>query len=810
MKKTNEFTILTVDDNKNNLFTLRTLILEHIDIHIIEAQSGQEALSLLMQESVDLIILDVQMPEMDGFETACIIHSIQKTQHIPIVFLTAAYKSKDFKAKGFEVGAADYLTKPIDAPQLISRIKVYLRFIEKEYQHTYELEQRVQERTAELAQANTRLSAAYTELEHLGRRNQLILESAGDAICGFNLQGQFTFVNPSAARLFGYPAKALIGTQRYELLHPSDSDEPLEHTALYQSMTQGQFYHSDQCSFLHKSGVYFPVEYKLVPIYENNNISGTVLTFNDISERKKTEVALKQAKDTAEQANKAKSAFLANMSHELRTPLNAIIGYSEIVSEDISDEALERNKPIDELGSLDDLHKIQDSAKHLLSLINDVLDVSKIESGKMDIFNEKFAVSAVLQEVLNVAYPLAAQKNNALNIEYDNNDIFLYSDLTKLHQILLNLISNACKFTDHGTITLSVEKQVIEQAQDWIIFSVIDTGIGMTAAQQEKLFEAFIQADTSTTRKYGGTGLGLTISKHFAEMMGGHIQISSQIGQGTTFSLHLPQQAPAHLQIPSDTPKKIISPAIKVYILVIEDQIDMQVLLKQYLDHLGYDILLASTAKEGLQLARQHHPRAIILDLLASEKEGWDMINALKTIPDLSQMPVIMISTLEQQKQGYALGMSDYLIKPIDAGKLADILNKYVPNNRQEAQLLVVEDDRVTREMMLYLLKKSGWQAVAVENGQQALEQMTKTKPDLILSDLMMPEMDGFEFIDRLKQEPCWSSIPVIVLTAKDLSAEEKDYLYQRVKIVSQKSAYSQETLLNNIRRSLSNLDCAI
>ncbi|WP_353571292.1 ATP-binding protein [Candidatus Albibeggiatoa sp. nov. BB20] len=543
MNDNKNYTILIVDDNKNNLFTLRTLILQHLEIHILEANSGQEALTILMIEKVDLIILDIQMPEMDGFETATIIRSIHKTQLIPIVFLTAAYKSDEFQAKGFCIGATDYLTKPIDAAQLINRINLYLRFIEKEHQHAQVLEQRVQERTAELAQANARLSKANAELEQLGHYNQLILESVNDGICSFNLSAKMTFMNPSAAQILGYSSKELIGHSACEIFSNNEeaNEEIFINGVFYQAISKGKSYQSENMHLYHKNGNAFPVECALLPIQGHDSITGTVLTFSDITKRKQDEQILKEAKENAEEASKAKSYFLANMSHELRTPLNAIIGYSEILKDDLEEEVDTDELLENKTTHIQDLDKIHHSATHLLSLINDVLDVSKIEAGKMELFNENIQVSSLLHDVLEQAFPLAAKKSNSLEIEYNDEPLYLYTDRIKLYQILLNLISNSCKFTEHGEIRVTVKiSNTKESDKSWICFSISDTGIGMTPAQLQKLFNVFTQADASTTRKYGGTGLGLHISKRFCEMMGGYIEVNSELEVGSRFSVYLP------------------------------------------------------------------------------------------------------------------------------------------------------------------------------------------------------------------------------------------------------------------------------
>jgi len=418
MDKGDSFNILIVDDNQNNLLSLHTLISEYIEnVFVYEANSGMGALSVLIKQTIDLIILDVQMPDMDGFETASMIKSRKRTMAIPIVFLTAAYKSDEFKAKGYNIGAADYLTKPIDVPQLIGKINSYLRFIYQERQHSrYErdLQEKVQERTAELSTINEQL-------------------------------------------------------------------------------------------------------------------------MQEIAERKRTEENLKYAKEVAEAANIAKSRFLANMSHELRTPLNAIIGYTEMLEEDANDLGYDDCLP--------DLEKVHSAGKHLLELISNILDISKIEAGKMELFNERFDLAEMIRELVGVFQPILEKNHNQFQLKgVDGLSVEMFVDRTRMSQILLNLLNNAAKFTENGIITLAVEYIEAEEYDDesWIDFRITDNGIGMSQDQIGKLFQPFTQADASTTRKYGGTGLGLTIVKQFTELMGGSVSVTSALEQGTTFVVRLP------------------------------------------------------------------------------------------------------------------------------------------------------------------------------------------------------------------------------------------------------------------------------
>lgn len=850
MSKTEFFNILIVDDNKNNLFTLHTLIKEHIDdAKIFEAESGIVALQVLLQDKIDLIILDVQMPEMDGFETAQLIRLRKKTQHIPIVFLTAAYKSEEFKQKGFAIGAADYLTKPIDAPQLISRIRTYLRFIEQDRLYNQELEdkvqertaefleankqlkleiqerkqieeklqearnqleQRVQERTAELSQINQQLQTEINErklievaLERLSRQNQLILESAGEGIFGLDLEGQIVFVNPAAANMLGYKAEELIGENQHNIIqHTKINGDPYSvgESPISIALREAHSCHRDDEVFWRKNNTYFFVEYMITPIVEQNKVTGAVITFRDITERKQAEAALQEAKETAEQAqataeaaNLSKSQFLANMSHELRTPLNAIIGYSEMLKEEAEDCGPEDFIP--------DLQRIHAAGKHLLGLINDVLDLSKIEAGKMELHLETFDLTTFFDEVISTVQPLMETKDNLLEINCNQPLGKMHADLTKLRQILLNLLSNAAKFTEKGLVCVEVSLEN-QNGQDWVRFCITDDGIGMTHEQQKKLFRPFTQADSSTTRKYGGTGLGLAITKEFIEMMGGSINLVSEFGLGSMFTLLIPATVVSESVI-QQAEMLLEGDGI---ILVIDDDSVVRELFKTDLTRLGYAVAVAASGKEGLKLANKLRPDAILLDINMPGIDGWSVLSTLKRDPLLADIPVIITSIEEQQARGYALGATDYLVKPVHQEQLVTILNKYQIGDESQNLVMIVEDDTLIREMMANMLKSEGWRVFKAENGKVALEHLDNKKPALILLDLMMPVMNGFEFVTRLRQNEKWHSIPVVVLTSTHLSAEEQARLQGSVETIFQKQTYDREQLLLHIQELITEL----
>jgi signal transduction histidine kinase/DNA-binding NarL/FixJ family response regulator len=395
----------------------------------------------------------------------------------------------------------------------------------------------------------------------------------------------------------------------------------------------------------------------------------------EIVHRKRMEEELLRAKDLAEEASRAKSAFLANMSHELRTPLNAIIGYSEMLEEEAQGSG--------EAENIRDLQKIQAAGKHLLSLINDVLDLSKIEAGKMTVHLETFEVSPMIEEMLTTLQPAIEKNANTMKVRVADDVSMMRADLTKVRQILYNLLSNAYKFTDHGHISLEVDQSTVE-GRDYIRFRVSDTGIGMTAKQQKGLFQEFTQADVSIARKYGGTGLGLAISHRFVQLMKGRIQVESQPDQGSTFTVHLPAKVVIEtvdaaesdgtsdaLDAPSETKPD------RDTILVIDDDPAVRDLMSRSLTKLGFHVVAASGGEEGLRLAKKVNPLVITLDVVMPDWDGWTVLNKLKADSEVAKIPVIMVTVVDNEAMGLDLGASSYLIKPVDRDRLGGLIEKH-------------------------------------------------------------------------------------------------------------------------------------
>ena len=502
---------------------------------------------------------------------------------------------------------------------------------------------------------------------------------------------------------------------------------------------------------------------------------------------------LVQSEQRARAATQAKSHFLANMSHELRTPLNAIIGYSEMLQEEAQDSGQESFIP--------DLKKINRSGRHLLDLINDVLDLSKIEAGKMELYLETFDISNLLEDVSTTVQLLVQKNSNVLEVRCPANLGAMRADMTKVRQSLFNLLSNASKFTKNGKITLEAARENSPTKSDWIVFRVSDTGIGMTPEQQEHVFEAFSQADASTARDFGGTGLGLTITKTFCRMMGGDVALTSKPGEGTTFIIRLPTEvrepeaesaaATRSIAVPPDMEGKSV--------LVIDDDADTRQVLKRFLNRKGFSVECASNGEEGLRLAKELHPMAIILDVMMPGMDGWAVLSTLKSKPDLSDIPVVMLTIVDDKNLGYTLGASDYMIKPVDRERLTEILAKFRDISSPRSAL-VVDDEEADRKMLTQILERERWSVIQAEDGVVALEQVAKHRPDLILLDLMMPRMNGYQFVTELHKHDDWRSIPIIVVTAKDMSTEERIALDGYVEKVLPKHALTQDSLLGEIQ----------
>jgi len=531
---------------------------------------------------------------------------------------------------------------------------------------------------------------------------------------------------------------------------------------------------------------------------------------------------LVQSEQRAQAATRAKSQFLANMSHELRTPLNAIIGYSEMLAEEAQD--------LGQAGYLPDLQKIQSAGRHLLGLINDILDLSKIEAGKMTLNLESFDVAKMVHEVAATVQPLVAKNGNKLEVSCAEDVGEMYADLTKVRQTLFNLLSNASKFTEKGLIRLEVSRSEIGDGRDGtgavrasqapmpatdsrlpssifhLLFQVSDTGIGMTPEQIAKVFEAFTQAEASTSKKYGGTGLGLAICRRFCQLMGGELTVQSTPGQGSAFTVKLPVRVedPAKSRAEGGTSVTEMRKAPTIssgpLVLVIDDDPSVHDLMQRSLAKEGFRVEVALTGQQGLDMAAKLKPTVITLDVMMPGMDGWAVLSALKSNRELADIPVIMMTIVDDKNLAFSLGAAEYLTKPIDWERLNVLLEKY-RRTAASRTVLVIDDDPQARDLLKRALEKNGWQVYEAENGSAGLAAFTTRRPALILLDLLMPEMDGFEFMHELRRRPEGGHVPVIVITSKNITAEDRQRLNGHVTQILQKGGYSIEQLLEEIQR---------
>ncbi len=526
----------------------------------------------------------------------------------------------------------------------------------------------------------------------------------------------------------------------------------------------------------------------------------------DLAERRARELAAKNKE--VERANRLKSEFLANMSHELRTPLNSVLALSQILLDRLDgDLTAEQEKQVE---------IIERNGHNLLRLINDVLDLSKIEAGRVELDIKSVSVPDLLSSVRSTVAPLAGRKALALHTEIAPDVPVCHTDENKLKQVLLNLLSNAVKFTEHGSVTLRAcagrPGVFAADAAVWITFEVEDTGIGIAPDDQATVWEEFQQIDGSLSRRYEGTGLGLAIVRRLVRLLGGDIMLDSTPGQGSTFRFWLPtawhdQTAPAIVFTPSahdDVPDApiMITPA-KPLVLVVDDDVEVSYILEKYLRDEGYQIEVAQDGDEAIRKARQLQPFAITLDVALPGRDGWDVMQTLKSDPATQAIPIIMISMLDNRQWGYQLGAADYLVKPIDRAALLQRLDLLRAREAVVNTALVVDDDPVQVDVIARTLRDTGVQVHACGNGGDALLWLDEHTPDLITLDLMMPGMDGFAVLEVVRQRPHLHTVPVLVITAKDIERDDRERLNGRIAVIIQKGPQQRDELLRELAARL-------
>lgn len=665
------------------------------------------------------------------------------------------------------------------------------------------------------------------QLRDRAARYETILRAAGEGVLIANATGVIEEANKAAGRMFGTKSEGLIGRPVNTLvLNPDDIPSARESDTVVGALPGSRTLEAVQGKRADGSTFWLEMNLKPVPLRDRVVV---VCILRDITQRREAEERVHKLNDEldgrvklrtaeleeanaklevalrhAEAAVRAKDTFVATMSHELRQPLHIIIGFTEALKEEAADLGVGSIEP--------DLNKILSAARHLLDLINDILDMAKISAGKMELSVEKFPLTDMVSEVKTLVGPLAAKNGNEFVVDAPPDLGDMTADARRVRQMLINLLSNAFKFTHAGRVDLRV-RRVSEQGREWVRFSVADTGRGMTAEQVSRLFQRFYQADSSTTRGAGGTGLGLTITQSFNDLMGGQpIRVTSQQGVGTEFVVMLPlvvesvsPLAPSHTP-PATVPIPVadtdaVEPADGRTVLVVDDDPMVRELMQRFLGKEGFRVILAATGDEGLKLARDERPCLITLDVAMPGADGWSVLGQLKGDPATADIPVVMLTIVDDRGRGFALGATEYLTKPIDWQRLGAILRRYLVGRADG--VLVIDDDANNREIVRRHLEKDGWAIREAPDGEQGLASFAEHRPGLVLLDLMMPVLDGFGFLDELNKRHPGHRVPVVVLTAKELTPVDFDRLNGRVARILEKGDLNHlDTLLELIRRT--------
>ena len=624
-------------------------------------------------------------------------------------------------------------------------------------------------------------------------RLQAIIDNSLNAIVTMNAKGVVTGWNPQAESTFGWTSDDILGKSLADTIIPNrHRDAHRNGLARYLTTGEGAVLGKVlDLSALHKSGREFPVEVTISPASTAGEEVLFVGFLRDVSARKKADEAIQQLNDQLRVANQHKSEFLANMSHELRTPLNAILGFSDLLIDDVNDK-------FDRAARRRFLGQINSSGRHLLALINDILDLSKVEAGQIVLRLESVVVQDLVREVINTIEPLASKKSLTLESHVDGAGQ-VPADAGKLKQMLLNLASNAVKFTNQGGhVTFSAKR-----LSDVIDISVADTGIGIAAADQKHLFEEFHQVDSTISRQQEGTGLGLALTKRFVQLHGGAVSVVSERGKGSVFTLRLPL-----VQRGMDVPVVVAEPArladSRPLVLVVEDNLQAANLLKRYLDRGGFRSVVAISGIEAVAKARELHPVAITLDILLPGIDGWSVLTELKHDEITRDIPVVVVSVVDDPELGRALGAIDYLVKPVDGKALLQRLAKYTFTNKvgtQETRILVVDDEPANVQWLEGVLRPAGFSVLSARGGQEGIDLAKKERLDLVLLDLMMPRVSGFDVVEALHADEKTRSIPIMVLTAKDLTSEDKRQLNGHVAAVLSRGSTGAPDLLDWLQR---------
>ncbi|HXO39294.1 MAG TPA: response regulator [Candidatus Acidoferrum sp.] len=632
----------------------------------------------------------------------------------------------------------------------------------------------------------------YQKVE-LGNR---FMELSRDPFGVADFNGYFRRLSPAWTRILGFSLEELTARPYLDFVHPDDRNATIR---AGDALINGKGVFSFENRYRCKDGTYRWFLWNAVSVPAEKKIYAVA---HDISYHKQTEkdsqnlnvllasanAELAQQNREVERATRMKSEFLASMSHELRTPLNAIVGFSDLLGEETAGAVNPKQKRF--------IGHVRNGATHLLSLINDILDLSKIEAGQLEVFPENVSLQHSLAEVLSLIQPLTDKRKMALNILPE--DFTIYADRMRLKQVLYNLLSNAVKFTpEHGSISVAAHA---EGGQ--VCISVSDTGVGIRKEDQIAIFDEFRQVGESAKGVKEGTGLGLAITRRLVEQQGGTITVASEPGKGSNFTFTIP--AGIAPDLPNNIAYQNSGPHEHPVVLIVDDEPTARELLMNYLGPQGYVVITAESGTEALAKAKEFRPDAITLNMLSPGQTGWMTLYELKHNPETADIPIIVVSVVDQKGMAYTLGASEYLVKPVARETLLAKLAQHVGSSRDGvSRVLVAEDEATTMRVMEGILKGAGYEPVPARNGKEAILVLERMRVDLVLLDLQMPEMDGFEVIRRIREHPQWRDLPIFVLTAKKLTDSEVELLTKETMAVFSKGQPWKEALVADLKKAI-------
>ena len=750
--------ILVVDDNEDLRDYIVNLLGQHYALET--AVDGLAALEAARLRKPALVLSDVMMPRLDGFGLLRAFRADPVLRDVPVILLSAR-AGEESTIEGLEAGADDYLAKPFAARELLARVRTHVEL-------------------------------------SLTRQKLLLLEAAPDPLVIVDPAGCISVVNGQTERVFGYSRADLIGKPVEMLIPNRFGDRLLGYRMELAAHPQG----TPMASVLdlygqRNDGSEFPIELSLSPVHTREGLFVSA-AIRDVTERTRLEEVNRQAFELETQnrriqeASRLKSEFLANMSHELRTPLNAILGFSELLRDG--------QVPPDSPQHHEFLGDIVKSGRHLLQLINDVLDLAKVEAGKLDFRPEPIDLESVITEVRNIVRAIAVAKNVRIDTSIDpelKQGILL--DPARLKQILYNFISNALKFTPAGG---SVTVRALPHGEESLVLEVEDTGPGIAPEDIERLFVEFQQLDAGTAKEHSGTGLGLALTRRLAEAQGGSVGVRSTLGKGSAFHVVLPRRRPVAAAQPQFQPRPAAPGAPSV--LVIEDDARDQAQLVEALSSAGYAVEAASTGSQALALCSARKFDAICLDLLLPDMSGQEVLQRVRGGGPNRDVPVIVVTIVAERGAVAGFTVQGFLPKPLDSDALLSSLARAGIRPDRPGSVLVVDDDEASLRLMAAALTQLGFRTVGMQSAEEALRATANTSPAAIVLDLLMPGMDGFEFLDRLRDAPATRQTPVLIWSVKDLSTHEQARLSRSVQAIVRKGHGGIAALLEDLRRFLS------